>query len=325
MLALFVTPAMAQHPPWHEEQNQQSSGGGTTNQITPLIASNPAIIMPDTFTEPSPMVDTGAPPPALGVGGGLTVLWSSHIQAYVLPVSYMINPNLKMEASIPYLRKKLKGEVTNEDLKADGLGDISLGIKYRYGTEENLQGVTTMIVKLPTGDYKKFENRTEQLALGSGSYDFSINQTVSKRMGPYRILANLGYRMNTENDYVETDVFGRNVCFESKAGNTLNYLLGLQYQTPVKGLVGYVNTLGIIQARSRIKETVVSDGSLIRDGKMNDRLRTLDLNLGAMLMITPNMGARLGVFIPTLTDYDDAVRDRASREWVLDFGFTARF
>ena len=325
LTVLFGSHAYAQEPYFDKQGSQQSSGGGTTNQTTTAAASNPGIIIPDTFTEPVPLLEPEAPPPALGVGTGLTVLWSSHVQAYVLPASYKIFPNLKVEASIPYIRKKLKGEYTNEELKASGVGDVSVGLKYRYGKEETLQGVTTVTVKFPTGDYKQFENRTEQLALGSGSYDFSINQTLSRIVGPFRILANVGYRLNTKNDYIETDIFGRNVDFESRAGDLFNYLLGVQYGTPLKGLMLYLNTSGLLQERSHIKETNTADGSLIRDEDKKDRLGTMDLNLGAMLMITANAGVRLGVFIPLLTAFDPDVNDHASREWVTDFGFVARF
>jgi hypothetical protein len=325
LAVLFVSQGYAQHEPFHESQSQQSTSGGTTNQTTTAAASNPGIIVPDTFTEPTPMLEPEAPPPPLGAGTGLTVLWSSHVQAYVLPASYKIFPNLKVEASIPYIRKKLKGEYTGEELKASGVGDVSVGLKYRSGKEESLQGVTMVTLKLPTGDYKQFENRTEQLALGSGSYDFSINQTLSRLIGPFRILANLGYRLNTTNDYVETDIFGRNVEFESRTGNMFNYLLGVQYVAPRKGLMFYINALGLLQGRSHIKETNTADGSLIRDEDKKDRLKTLDLNLGAMLMITANAGVRLGVFIPLLTAFDPDVNDHASREWVTDFGFVARF
>ncbi|MBN1613668.1 MAG: transporter [Deltaproteobacteria bacterium] len=322
---LFGSQAYAEPPYFEEQGSQQSSGGGTTNQTTTAAASNPVIIIPDTFTEPAPLLEPEAPPPSIGAGFGLIAIWSSHVQAYVLPASYKIFPDLKVEASIPYIRKKLKGEYTDEELTASGIGDVSVGLKYRYGNEEILQGVTTVTVKFPTGDYKQFENRTEQLALGSGSYDFSINQTLSRIIGPFRILANVGYRLNTKNDYVETDIFGRNVEFESRTGNIFNYLLGVQYETPLKGLLLYLNASGLFQERSHIKETDTADGSIIRDEDKRDRLGTLDLNLGAMLMLTANTGFRLGVFIPLATEFDPDVNDHASREWVTDFGFLARF
>ncbi|MBN1382922.1 MAG: hypothetical protein JXA41_14725 [Deltaproteobacteria bacterium] len=320
----MAAPVGAQMP-HHESGSQQSGGGGTTNQTMPVAASNPDIIIPDTFTEPEPMLEPEAPPPPLGIGVGLNILWSKHVQAYVLPISYKITPDLKIEASVPYIRKKLQGEYTNEELKADGIGDVSIGAKYRYGDENRIQGVTKVTIKLPTGEYKQFENRTEQLALGSGSYDFSINQTVSKLIGPYRLLANLGYRINTENDYVETDIFGRSVQFENRVGNTFNYLVGVQYTTPLKGLVLYLHASGLIQERSHIKETDTSDGSLIRDEDKQDRLKTFDLNPGAMFMITANAGVRLGVFIPLFTAFDPDVNSHASREWVADIGFVGRF
>ena len=303
----------------------QSSAGGATAQAIEPAASNPDSFDPDVFAETSP---AAAPPPTapmMGIGAGLRILWSRHMTAYVVPASYMITPDLKVEAVIPYIDKELKGEYTGEELKANGFGDVSLGLKYRYGSEARLQGVTTASVKFPTGEYKQFSGRQEQLALGSGSYDFCVHQTLSRIIGRYRLLASVGYRLNTDYDYTETDNFGRNVKFEGSVGDIFNYLVGADYFTPYPWLTVYLNASGMIQQRSHIKETDTADGSVIRDQDKQDRLEILDINMGCKLQITDKVGVRLGVSIPALTEFDPDVLNHESRDWVADLGVFGRF
>lgn len=321
----------AQHP--HGGEGGQSASGGASAQTVTSVSSTPFVMIPDPAFTPSapifaPPADPSQPaaiqrPPMAVIAP--SVLWSTHVKAYILPASYSFTPNLRLEADIPYLEKTLKGEYTGQELKTSGWGDAAATLKWRFGNEDTIQGITHVTVKFPTGDERQFEGRQERLALGTGSYDFMINQTASKFIGKFRVLVNLGYRFNTAGDYTETNNVGSNIKYENRAGNMFNYLVGLDYYTPLPGLVCYLNAAGVVMGRSKIKETDVTLGTVVRDGYKTDRLSTLDLNPGVRAMFTPNIGFRLGVIIPTWTEYDPDITDKGGRDWMVDFGLVGMF
>jgi hypothetical protein len=308
---------------------QNTSGGATSQSVTPT-AGNPTAVNPDVFA--TPPVPLGAPPageavpaPALGIGIGATAIWSPNVQVYAIPASYSLTNDLKLGVNIPYIEKQLTGEYTGEELTARGLGDVSVDVRYRYGNEKFVQGISAFSVKLPTGSYKQFEGRREILSLGTGSYDVMINQTFSKTVGNYQVVANVGYRWNMKSDYTETDNFGLNIKYENRQGNIFNYLVGVSYGTPIPGLTAYCNIAGLFIDRSYSKETNSDTGVVLRDEGKKDRLRTLDVIPGVKLQITQKIGFRLGVVIPTLTGYDPDAINPEKRDWAVDFGMAALF
>jgi hypothetical protein len=324
--------AKAQGPEYFPSESQQSTAGAATVQaVTPLI-SNPVAADPGFSAIPAPPppppgAPPAAPPKVAGTAEvGFQTIYSTHIQVYRIPLSYAFTDNLKMELNVPYVRKKLKGEYANEDLSAKGLGDISLGAKYRYGDAGKIQGMTSFYLKLPTGEEKQFEGRREQLALGTGSYDFIINQTVTGFFGNVIVIGNVGYAFNTKSDYTETNNWDRNVKYENQAGNVFNYLVGAEYYTPVRKLVAYVNLAGLIMGRSHIKETNEPSWSFFdRDEDKKDRLKTMDFIAGVKYMLTEKINLRLGFVAPVLTDFDPDANDTQDRDWLVDFGFAGRF
>jgi hypothetical protein len=62
-----------------------------------------------------------------------------------------------------------------------------------------------------------------------------------------------------------------------------------------------------------------------RDEDKKDRMKTLDLIAGVKYMFTNVTCLRLGVVIPAWTQFDPDAVDTQDREWMLDFGFSARF
>jgi hypothetical protein len=320
LFLLMWNQAYAQHP--YGNGGQQSEGAATEQSVVPT-AVDPNIIDPDTFPYEPPLVS--GPAPTVGVGVSVNMLYSSHVKVYNIPVSYAVLPDLKVGMSFPYLDKTLTGEYTGQELTARGLGDISVWGKYRYGTESFIQGVTYFCAKLPTGDEKQFSNGQEQLALGTGSYDFIIDQTVSHQWGDFRFKGNIGYRFNTDSDYTETTTTGILAHFETREGNIFNYLAGAEYYTPIKGVIVYVNASGLVIQRSHLKETDVSTGAIIIDGEKNNRLKTLDLIAGIRVAINAIIAARLGVIIPVWTQFDPDVADPQNRDWAVDFGFGGQF
>ncbi len=331
-LLLSISTAEAQTPSMHESgSSPQSTAGGATVQSVTAVVSNPIVTNPTFSAIPAPPpAAPGAPPAAPSPLAGTTEvgfqsLYSTHMQVYSIPLSYAFTENIKAELSLPYVRKQLKGEYTGADLTASGLGDITVGAKYRYGDISRFQGMTSFYLKLPTGENKQFEDRQEQLALGTGSYDFIINQSVTGFFGNFLVIANVGYTFTTKGDYTETNNWGANVLYENRAGNVFHYMVGAEYYTPVPKLVAYANLAGIIMGHSHIKESYRDLPFLNRDEDKRDSLKTLDLIVGLQYMFKEKMGFRLGMVVPALTGYDPDAVDTQSRDWVFDFGFTGRF
>jgi opacity protein-like surface antigen len=314
-------------------QPSQSTAGGATAQAVTATLNNPVFMVP-TFSllplppPPPPGVPAAPPPSVAGTAeAGFQIIYSRHVQAYRLPLSYAFTENFKMELGIPYIRKQLKGEYTGEELTASGLGDISVGAKYRWGDEAKTQWMTSISLKFPTAENREFENRHERLALGSGSYDFAVNQTVTSFVAEnIMVVADVGYTFNTNSDYTETDNWGRNIKYENRAGNIFNYLIGAEYYTPVRKLVTYVNAAGLFMGRSHVKETNQDGlgwGDLDEDKK--DSMKTLDLIAGVKYSLTEKIGVRLGFIVPVWTRFDPDAVDTQDREWMLDLGMAGRF
>ncbi|MBN2058958.1 MAG: transporter, partial [Deltaproteobacteria bacterium] len=250
-LFLGISIASAQEHPMHDGEGEwmEPPEETATVQSVTTIVTNPVVINPTFSAIPAP---TPAAPSIMpgAIEASLQTLYSSPIQVYNIPLSYAFTENLKMELSIPYLRKQIKGEYTGADLTASGLGDITVGGKYRYGDINKYQWITSFYIKLPTGDNELFEDQQEQLALGTGSYDFIISQSVSRLFRNFLVTANVGYTINTTGDYTAINSWGVNARYENRAGNVFNYLAGAEYYTPMRKLLAYANLAGIIMGNS---------------------------------------------------------------------------
>ena len=318
--------AAAQEHPMHNGEGEwtESTEGAATAQSVTTIVSNPVVINPTFSAIPAPT--PAAPYITAGtIEASLQTLYSSSIQVYSIPLSYAFTENLKMELSVPYIRRQMKGEYTGADLAASGLGDITIGGKYRYGDINRYQWITSFYLKLPTGENELFEDQQEQLALGTGSYDFIINQSMSRLLGNFLLMANIGYIFNTTGDYTATNNLGINVQYENRAGNVFHYMAGAEYYTPAPKLLAYANLAGIIMGHSHIKETYEGFPFLNRDEDKQDGLKTLDLIAGVKYMFSEKKGLRLGIIAPVWTAHDNDAVDAEGRDWLIDFGFSSRF
>ncbi|MDD5711385.1 MAG: hypothetical protein PHY31_01355 [Smithellaceae bacterium] len=304
-LCLFYGIPLYAQGPWEAPQNSE---GGATQQSVEPATTDPNIINPDTFTADKPAVTTTAP--TVGAGAAIDVLYSKHVKAVIVPLDYAFSPDFKGGINIPYIEKEVTTAM-GQDLKASGLGDISLWTKFRLGDERDLQGVTYFSVKLPTG--KSDIDPTTDLPLGTGSYDFIINQTVSTIQGPFRLKGNIGYRWNTESDYTEAGTH-----YETQRGTVLNYLIGADYFTPLPGLIAYLNVAGLMIERSKEKQNGV-------DVALADSMKTLDIIAGVRFAITSSTAVRLGAIIPAWTQFDPDTLDPKHREVLLDAGFSGQF
>ncbi len=313
----------------------QNIKGGATGQVINAAGYNPDWLHPDLFD----------PLPQYG-GVGAQGFIAPQTQFVLFPASGKLPfPfDAKLNVDTPYVHRKSEKEVQRTgipgvipatDPKEDsgGLGDLTLRHRIRFGNENEIaQGVTTLGVKLPTGDQQQFENGVEQLPTGTGSVDFIVNQAFSLRRGPIRLVTSVGYRFNTTAAYSETFVDGRPARFRQRQGNTFTGMGGVEYFTPLRGLSVYAKVAGMITQRSRVRWTHEDFGDTILDEKRADGLKTIDVATGlAYSFRLPfrgrgfDLGFHAGVLIPAMTNFDQGVQNPTGRGVVFDFGFGGAF
>jgi hypothetical protein len=141
----------------------------------------------------------------------------SHAFSTNIKFAYGLVENLEASLEIPYQYNR----VTTESRSAEtgGLGDGTLGVKYRFMSEvpgtprPTLSGVFK--VKAPSGKYKDLSDAALGTdALGTGTWDFTLGLDLGKRVQPFIFHANLWVTLPT----VVHDDSGRRVY-----GSRLNY------------------------------------------------------------------------------------------------------
>jgi hypothetical protein len=134
---------------------------------------------------------------------GASTFFSPYLKVYSIPLSYTFFNDLRVTTSIPYIQRTIKRD--GVEFKADGLGDVSLGLEYRWLHGEKLQLSTTADMILPTGDVSaKGTNNGDQLTvpLGSGAFSAYLIQHATYRLtDTVKIFGNAGIRYYTDADY----------------------------------------------------------------------------------------------------------------------------
>lgn len=147
------------------------------------------------------------------------------VSATIVPTVLLYSPTTYSAFGIvvPYVEKRLKLEGKGEEVTR-GLSDIMLLGRYKFLSVPQRQAwnqaAVQLTLKLPTGP----TNRGVSLPLppsvkralqpGTGSTDFIFEFTGGRFTTRYNLLANIGYRLNTEDDniafgdrfFVNTDV-----------------------------------------------------------------------------------------------------------------------
>jgi hypothetical protein len=304
----------------------QSIPGGATTQIveTEIVTRSTSDAVADLTTE---IKEEGAEATGLsrlGASAGLSFLWSDHIKVYKLPISFKVWKDFKIGVTFPYVQKTLDAEFSDEELSDSGLGDISSSLKHTW-TREKFRLVSTLYVKYPTGNNEQFEDGEERLALGTGSYDFALSESIVVKSNAFksiRYVGGLSYRYNGGADYSERATISGvdgNFHFEDDRGDVLSGFGGVVWFTPINKLMAYVNVAGMYIWSG--KEKYYNDERTIDvDHTLDDSLGAVDIIPGIKYQITKKSAFRLGVVVPVYTAYDPDVDDEESRDFSVDFG-----
>jgi hypothetical protein len=125
------------------------------------------------------------------VGGEF--IYTGDIKILNIPMGYNITQNIGIEASVPLVSVSDYQNTTTGLLDDNmGLGDISLGFNYHFGTYTSDYGlnVTTFRYKSSTGDEKK--------GLGLGKDAYTLSHNFAKEFSLARIHALAAYTLNDE-------------------------------------------------------------------------------------------------------------------------------
>jgi len=256
---------------------------------------------PETKEETAPSEAPKAAPSLanrLSIGVDTTVIEDQQLIA--IPFGYRLSTNVKVAAAVPFVRRE------GDKGSTFGLGDVSASIGYRWGNPLQVLGITSFIVKAPTGDPEK-QDEGEFLSTGTGSWDFALYQTLIRRFDRWRGDFTVGYRLNTEGDF---DVDGSDVTLEN--GDVFNVIVGVSREVdPVPGLVGYL----------KVDTRFIDDAKLKIDGVEQDAaagsFTAVDVLPGIKYFFQAGTALRVGLRIP--------VNDTKSRDPALDFQIVQTF
>ncbi len=181
---------------------------------------------PNTIIENAPKKEIGLPK----ASGGFDFISTPKIKIYSFPLSLTIKRNIKVGVIIPYVSKKVR--FSGHTYTKSGLGDITPNIKFKWGDENRwVMGVSAIYLKVPTGDEHATVNHgTIALPLGTGSYDTTLSQLITKKMGSFRFIGSISYRINSKGE--RRDTFSKKTR-DYKQGNVLNAVLGGEYNLPL--------------------------------------------------------------------------------------------
>jgi Putative MetA-pathway of phenol degradation len=100
----------------------------------------------------------------------------------VAKLGYGVAEELDVEIELPYVREATNGEV------AQGRGDASLALKWRFHDKEGFSLAFKPDLLLPTG--------RDELGLGAGRVRWAANLAAAYEWGKFELLGHLGYTHN---------------------------------------------------------------------------------------------------------------------------------
>ncbi len=133
-------------------------------------------------------------------------------------VSYGITDNADLVLGVPYqwLKAEEDGETISDE---DGVGDISLEIKWRFLEKETLSFALKPAIILPTGD--------EEKGLGNGKASYGLMFITTKEMEPWTFHLNIGY-MHNEYKLAEDEDANRKDIWHASLASTVEVIKDLQ-------------------------------------------------------------------------------------------------
>lgn len=313
---LFAEDFCEFHPEECPSSVQEIEGGLTTQLLIEQITTT----IPQTFI-------LGAKPRQ---SAGANLMYSSHLKAITLPLSYSFRENIDLNLSVPYLKKELSGryDQTGEELSRSGLGDISLGTTHTQ-KKDKFYIISNFTLKIPTGDQSSFSNGQEQLPLGTGSFDliFSSAATIKvEQISGLKLTGSVYLRINGSGNYTEETTFSSitdDFEFKNSAGNSLGISIGGIYKLPWNKWFAYSNFKYLHVGNS--EETVTNNdpsplSSLSYELDLQDSLSAIDLTLGGQFLVQNDITFRAGIAIPISTSYDTTLSSVNGRDIIIDLG-----
>ena len=167
---------------------------------------------------------------------------------FSIALTYGVLNNLEVGIELPYT---FIDYATTE--KVDGIGDLSIGLKYRLWDEVGNfpSGALSFSIKTQTGD--------EDKGLGTGEVDYEICSIFTKQIGPMLIHMNAGYTFKGEPEGRDIDdVFLYNFALEYPVGN-FNLVGEIVGETTFEGNFDANPCEGLIGFNYPIKENLVYD------------------------------------------------------------------
>jgi len=240
-----------------------------------------------------------------GLELGFDATFTSGLSLYTVPVAYRLGSGIKLLVAVPLVRRVGKqGDV-------EDLGDITTSVSWRWGSPLTLLGVTTAIVKAPTGEANSRDGG-EFLPTGTGSWDYALYQSLVRRIGRWRAELTVGYRLNTRAHF-DADVVagGERERIKLRYGNAANLIVGVDREVPqVAGLVAGLKA----DVRTIASTTLTVDGAA---QSTPGAFTAIDLLPTLQWFVGPGTPLRLGLRIP--------VNHRDNRDIAFDLGLTRAF
>lgn len=255
---------------------------------------------------------------------GASSFFSPYLKIYSIPLSYSFGSDVKIKTSIPYLQRTIKRD--GVAFTADGLGDISLGVEYRWYNGTKFQTSTSVDMILPTGDVSaKGKNGTDQLTvpLGSGAFSaYVIQHTTYLLTNDLKLFGNIGTRFYTNADYTAYP----SIAAAGSTGSKIHEEKGMVFS----GMVGTeYRLLNDFSVAGRFSVVSVQEGKQSADGGQlndsNDSITAGDVSLTLKYKIKGNTGASLTAIIPAFTQYDSNVENPEKRTWGVNLSVSTFF
>ena len=243
-------------------------------ESTPAVAQPVETTPSSTPQQAAPAAPAAKPAPKIGIG--VDAVMSDNLKVYTIPVSYAINRNFAVQMNIPVVTAKFD-DATGSAATNTGIGDVSLTLKHRIGSEHGLGALFSLVTaKFPSGDADK--------GLGTGTYDITLTEKVIKRFGDFRgtLMAGVTQPLN------KPTILGSSVEY----GTTVSYMAAVEHTLVLSDLWFGVRAEGLHSFETKI------DGLA-----QNNALTTLDLAPEFKYYFKKNASANLGVNVPVYTDY----------------------
>lgn len=283
-----------------EEQPTIVTGDPVIWQQTDVDSAEPS------STEGETAVAATAEAPAAGVRTGVEMVFTDKMKVFILPISYTLPFSLAGKLSvgvgIPYVIRTVT-DWYSVDHTNSGLGDISVNAKYDWGDEVYFRLISSVIVKIPTGDANKTYvvdqwGSTVTVPLGRGSWDVAAAFTAMRRIASFRIIGNAGYRQNGKYENITAGT-------TTDYGAVFNFLAGAEYRMD-SPFVPYGNLRFVKMAESQVTSPWGNYGGW-------DDLTALDFITGVKYNIVSAVSADLGIEWPIYRKFNQNIANKAKK------------